>query len=217
MLLLIVGLGFLSYKFTLGFFSDTETSTGNLFAAASSFGTPTPTPTPSPAPGPEDVVINEVFYNVCVPANLCGNDPHDEWIELYNKTSSLINIQNWTITDDQSTDTITTSATFIPAGGFALISHDLDTWIFWGEPEGTLKISLEENIGNGLGDNGDRVILKDGSGTVIDVMSYGNDNSQLNPSVPDSGQGHSLERDPDGIDTGSAADFVNKITPAPGT
>lgn len=56
MAILVLGLGFLSYKLTYGFFVDTETSAGNAFIASTTFGTPTPTPSGSPSPTPEPFV-----------------------------------------------------------------------------------------------------------------------------------------------------------------
>src|SRR3989344_181694 len=45
---------------SFAFFSDTETSTSNIFSAAESFG-----------PGPGDIVVNEIYYDVCTPASTC--------------------------------------------------------------------------------------------------------------------------------------------------
>ena len=48
-------------------------------------------------------------------------------------------------------------------------------------------------------------------------MSYGDDTSQLNPSETDVVEGHSLEREPDGVDTNTNADFVDRTIPTPGS
>ena len=191
---------------SFAFFSDTETSTSNIFSAAESFG-----------PGPGDIVVNEIYYDVCTPASTCGNDPQNEWVELYNNTSSSVNLKNWTITDGEEIETITTVDTFIPANGFALISSEDTTWNFHAEPAGVLKISIGEIIGNGFNNDGDSVVIKDNLGTTIDAVSYGDDTSGLNPAVPDVAAGHSIERNPDGVDTNTNSDFVDRVTPTPGS
>lgn len=203
-ILFILGIGFISYQVTHALFSDVAQSQDNTFTAAEVF---------------PHLVINEVYYDVCTPASTCGNDPQNEWIELYNPTASPVDIKDWTITDNQETDTISTSSAslILPAGGFALISREQDTWDFWSEPASAIIINLGENIGNGLNNMGDRVILKDASGVTIDAMSYGTDITQLNPSATDVVEGHSLERDPDGVDTNTAGDFVDRTTPTPGS
>ncbi|MDH7475587.1 MAG: lamin tail domain-containing protein [Anaerolineae bacterium] len=77
-------------------------------------------------------------------------------------------------------------------------------------------VSLEGNIGNGLSNSGDRLVLRDGSGSEIDALSWGSDTTVFNPAAPDVAEGHSLERDPANADTDSASDFVDQATPAPG-
>ena len=191
---------------SFAFFSDTETSTSNIFSAAESFG-----------PGPGDIVVNEIYYDVCTPASTCGNDPQNEWVELYNNTSSSVNLKNWTITYGEEIETITTVDTFIPANGFALISSEDTTWNFHAEPAGVLKISIGEIIGNGFNNDGDSVVIKDNLGTTIDAVSYGDDTSGFNPAVPDVAAGHSIERNPDGVDTNTNSDFVDRVTPTPGS
>jgi len=162
-------------------------------------------------------VINEVYYDVKSPDK--GNDPKNEWVEIYNPTNSPVNISGWKICDKDSCDTIPASPT-IPAKGFAIISGESSTWAtYWTTiPSGTVLIDLPgDKIGNGLANDGDRVILKNASDTVIDAISYGDDTSQLNPAAPLSGEGKSLARIVKGYDTDSATDWVINATPNPGT
>jgi hypothetical protein len=178
------------------------------------------------AGGPEPhIVINEVYYDVNT-REACGpfeEDPKNEWVEIYNPTDEEIDISGWTIEDNTSQDIIPPSPP-IPAGGFAIISQDSSTWQFWSIPEEAIKIELGSRIGNGLANDGDRVILRDQEGNIVDQMSYEGDISIWNPAPPldelgnpyDLPDGHSLGRDPDGFDLDEADDFKDFEYPTPG-
>jgi len=206
-LLAIVGIGFVSYKMTIALFSNTGQSTNNTFTASEIF------PTPTPVPG--QVVINEIYYDVCTPASTCGNNPQNEWLELYNNTSSDIEITGWTITDNNSTDTIPVAT--ISAHSFVIVTPETHTFDIWSSVPAGQRVILGSNIGNGLADSGDRVILRNTSSVTVDAMSWNDDNSQLDPPATDVSKGHSLERNPVGTDTNTAADFVDRSTPTPGS
>ncbi|MHA1253609.1 MAG: TasA family protein, partial [Candidatus Helarchaeota archaeon] len=140
--------------------------------------------------------INEVYYDVAPDK---GNEGHtanpDEWIELYNPTNQDINVKDWTITDNTCSRTINANIN-IPAGGFAVVSKDASTWApgtgYWILPAGTTKIILGQNIGNGLANDGDRVILSRFDGLEIDAVSYGTDTYAFVPACSDVDEGHSL-------------------------
>ena len=160
------------------------------------------------------IVINEVYYDVSPDK---GTEPGDEWLELYNSEDYSVTLKDWTIGDNTTTRTIFANKS-IPAHGFALISKDHSTWsLYWTVPAGVEIIELGQNIGNGLSNSGDRLILKDKDGNIIDQMSYGTDNSLLNPPCPDVAEGHSLERSPVGKDTDVALDFIDQANPTPGS
>ncbi len=59
--------------------------------------TNTPAPTDTPIPTPPvffgDVVINEIMYDT-------SGNPEEEWVELYNRTGSEIDVSGWCICDD---------------------------------------------------------------------------------------------------------------------
>jgi len=77
-------------------------------------------------------------------------------------------------------------------------------------------VELGGNIGNGLSNTGDRLILKDQDGNIIDQMSYGADNSIFDPACPNVARGHSLERKSLGKDTDTNDDFIDQVSPTPG-
>lgn len=150
-------------------------------------------------------------------SGFCGGalGRNHEWIELYNPTTETVNLKDWTITDNSGIAVEIPGNRNLGPGEFALISKSNSTWAFWSEPAGTLKIPLGKQIGDGLDDAGDHLILKDDEGMVVDAMSYGDDTSEF--SLSGVAEGHSLERQPDGVDTDTAGDWDDQDPPAPGT
>jgi hypothetical protein len=67
-----------------------------------------------------------------------------------------------------------------------------------------------------LGNDGDRLLLADPSGALIDAVSWGDDSDAFSPSVGDVPAGHSIERRVAGADSDSADDFVDNERPSPG-
>ena len=175
----------------------------------------------------QHLVINEIYYDVDS-RKACNNtekDPLNEWVEIYNPTENPIDISGWTIEDNGASDVIPPVPPIL-AGGFAIIAQNSSTWKFWNipDPDEVIKIELGSKIGNGLDNNGDRVILRDLEGNIVDQMSYEEDTSIFNPAPPlDAGgntydlpDGHSLGREPDGFDTDAASDFKDFSDPTPG-
>ncbi len=170
----------------------------------------------------ENLVINEVFYNV---DSAHGFKPPKEkdllkfqWVELYNPTDQEISLKNWTITDASGNSTIVHPNKKINAGGFAVLSKDASLWKYWDEPKSVLKVELGKYVGDGLGLGGDLLILKNKQGVEVDRMSWGTDTSGFtppgtNPVVP---VGHSTERLVPGFDTNAASDWLDRNPPTPG-
>jgi len=194
---------------TGAYFSDTEISLNNQFTAGYWEAN-------------KSIVINEVYYDTNGRTYDQGNgvktekEGDNEWVELFNPNNFEINLKNYKIGNSTKEFTINPNVS-IPARGFALLSHDNNTWHFWSDPD-SLTVNLGGNVGNGwLKNDGDLIYLKDSNGNIIDQMSYGSNTAAYDPSSTDANEGHSLERDPVGKDTNSAVDFVDKTNPTPGS
>lgn len=183
------------------FFSDVATSTNNTFTAAQVFT--------------NHLVINEVMFNP-PNENVCGNEGDAEWVEIYNPTASPVNLDSWLIGDSLFTDDLPNVS--LPAGGFAVISDCTQSNFssIWTFPGSTIYIDLASAIGNGLNNGGENIRLFNAA-TLVDQMSYGTNTTAFSPSAPAPVANHSLERNPDGVDTDTAADFVDRTTPTPGS
>lgn len=176
------------------FFNDSETSTSNFFQAATVF----PESSPSATLG---IVINEVSPTGTNSA---------EWFEIYNASSSAINVSGWKVTDNNSTDTFP-STTPISSGGFAVVVGNS----FSGSvPGSATTITLLSAIGGGLALGGDRLFLETGSSNEIDKVSWGSDATFF--SLPSIGTSQSLSRQPNGLDTNSATDWQIDLSPSIG-
>jgi hypothetical protein len=122
------------------------------------------------------IVINEIMY---APT---GNEP--EWVELYNTTSSPINLKNWKITDATGTRaTISTRDVFIQPQDYLVIARDSTIFSFHATiPAPVLRINLPA-----LNNTGDVVVLFDSANATVDSLTYA-------PSWGGASGGFSLER-----------------------
>ena len=177
---------------------------------------PSLTPTPSHSPTATatifastsaqkgDVLISEVMYN---PA-----EGGAEWVELFNHSETTLDLIGWTISDNFGIDLI--PSLNLPPGGFVLVAADQTA--IPANFTGLAVLLTDGRFGNGLANTGDCVILRDGTGKVIDALSYGDDTSILNPSCPTVARGHSLERRSSSFDSDQATDFADNAQPSPG-
>jgi predicted ribosomally synthesized peptide with SipW-like signal peptide len=199
---------FLAIGSSGAYYSDTATVTGNSFTTGTWVTN-------------QNIVINEVYYDTDgrhfdngggTKAEVEGKN---EWVELYNPNDVAVNIKDYSVTDNTSPFVIHSNSS-IPAHGFVILTHDNDTKHFWGDPAVEF-INLGGNMSGGwLSNEGDKVILKNVSGVIVDQMSYGTNITVFNPACPDVSEGHSLERNPLGKDTNLASDFIDRATPTPG-
>lgn len=175
------------------------------------------TPTTTPAAG--KLLITEVLYDLTNSTTTPqGEEPSNEWIELYNGTNASIDLGGYFIGDASSTDML--PSVLLPAGAYAVITATTTTASFWSIPGNALIIVLNSSIGqNGLGNDGDVVRLLDSASSTIDQLSYGETTSVFNPSIPDvpTNAGHSIARIDRLVDTNTALDWQADTSPSPGS
>jgi hypothetical protein len=177
--------------------------------------------------GEGPVVINEV--NAAGPASYSpdkGSQPVErevlvahQWIELYNRRADPVVLRGWTLENATGRDVLPEMT--IPGYGYALLVADEE---HFRQQYPTLQTLLVELPGNDIGGPGgldpspqsDHVLIRDGNGVAMDIMSWGSDTTAFTPACPAVVAGHSLEREPVGRDTNSAADFVDRAPPSPG-
>jgi len=159
------------------------------------------------------VLISEVYYNVDKRKDKEGNEEKEgdnEWVIIHNLENETVDISNWQICDNEKCDNIPTSS--IPANGFAILTPATTTFNFWKVPKDMVRIVLGSKFGShGLSNEGDRVILKDREGKIIDAMSYGTDTLTFFPFCSEelkAGEGKSLLRFPPDKDTDTCKDFI---------
>ena len=113
----------------------------------------------------ENIVINEISFN-----NSAQPDPGD-WIELFNKGTSDIDLSGWKLTDSDTTHSFVFGPnTWIKANDFLVVSNDL-TKIksVFGEVN-----NLVGTFSFGFGNSADAVRLYSKNSDLIDEVSYSN-------------------------------------------
>lgn len=112
------------------------------------------------------LIINEIMYHPL-------SSLECEWVEIYNTTSSPINIKNWKISDfatQSSPITITANDYYINANDYLVIAKN-NTIINAHRQIDSTKISYLSNLPT-LNDDGDVVTVYNSSGTILDQVPY---------------------------------------------
>jgi hypothetical protein len=155
------------------------------------------------------LLISEVLYD----APQSGTDSPYEWVEIYNPTGAPVDLAGWTLRDSAAQDAI---PAFTLGPGQYLVVAATAAGFFANYPGFDRNlVAIENAIGNGLGNTGDRVVLADGNGFEVDAMSYGTDAGVLDPPCPGVLVGWSLARVPSAHDTDTVADWLPQETPSP--
>lgn len=111
---------------------------------------------------PYEIVINEIMADINpIPFNL----PEADYLELYNATNQLINLENCTIKPKSSSDPISFPSVNIEPDSFLIITHTSDVELFnqYGSVIGLSGFSLN---------NEGEVILRNQQGNLIHVVTY---------------------------------------------
>ena len=167
-----------------------------------------------------DLLINEIMYDPI------QDDNYNEWVELYNPTNQSINISGWAITDNSAQDFLEgdfdngNGTTIIPPNGYAIIAdHGTRIYENFSIPNNTIRLYVDDSsIGNGLGNSGDKLILKNDTGETIDTVEWIINYTDV-PGAPAEAvdEGHSLSRYQDVDTNDSSNDFYAGVIPTPGS
>lgn len=134
----------------------------------------------------QSVIINEINYN-----SAADRDTED-WVEIYNKSASTVDISGWIIKDSNEDNSfIFPASTSLSAGEYLVIVRDLDDFkMFFPEVTNVID-SIDFNFGNG----GELVRLLNASEVIVDQVEYDDEGDW--PTEPD-GEGNTLElKDPE--------------------
>jgi hypothetical protein len=115
--------------------------------------TPQAAPLPELSQGSQEVVLSEIAWMGTTTSST------DEWIELYNNTSSPSDLTGWTLSAADGTPSIPLSGS-IPAAGYFLLERTDDTTV----PD----LPADQTYSGGLGNGGEDVILQDAGSNLID-------------------------------------------------
>ena len=105
-----------------------------------------------------DVVINEIFYHAL-------NDGPEQWIELYNKGSAVVNLSGWKFS--QAIDFVFPPGTSLPAGGYLVVA--------WDPAAFRVLHPVATALGPWSGDlsgRGETLLLRDPNDNITDEVRY---------------------------------------------
>ncbi|MFT4759140.1 MAG: hypothetical protein ACI9XO_000004 [Paraglaciecola sp.] len=142
------------------------------------------------------VVITEIMYNNP------GTDEF-EFIELYNNSSSSIQLENWTFSDAMD---YTFPAHDLAAGGYVVIAIDAVKFL-----DSLGVIALDWPTGQNLTNSSENIVLNDATGTMIDNVTYGDGGDW--PTAAD-GDGPSLVLCDFDADNNDPANWIACTTPS---
>lgn len=192
---------------------------------------PTLTPSITPTPPPESgvLLISEVMY---IPL---GDEPDQEWIEIYNAGSESIVLSNFKIGDEEEEEggyegmlQFPNGASINPDQVIVIANRATEFLAIYGflpdfemnetHPDVPVMIPyLDWATGQvHLGNAGDEVLILDSEDYIIDAVSWGISNYFLDPPVPGVDPGHTIERFPANMDTDTNEDWIDQPVPNPG-
>ncbi|MCK6615814.1 MAG: lamin tail domain-containing protein [Ignavibacteriaceae bacterium] len=106
-----------------------------------------------------ELIINEIMY--------APSSPEKEWIEIYNRSGRTINLKKWRIADRTAETSLITTDFLLQPQQFAVISDDSTLLSLYPQ-----SISLLTGNLPSLNNDGDRLLLKDSLGIIIDSVTY---------------------------------------------
>lgn len=145
-----------------------------------------------------DIIINEFMY--------APKSPEPEWIEIYNRSSKIIDLKNYKIADNRDTLRVVTESIMLNPNQYFVIAADSSINNFYNIPSPIAYRNFPA-----LNNTGDKIILLDSLNRTIDSLEY----------FPSWGgtSGKSLERinhELSSIDSSNWKTSVNKHRATPG-
>ncbi len=112
-----------------------------------------------PAASAQQIVINEINYD---PPD---NTKPTEFVELHNPGAAAVSVAGWRLED--AVDYVFPAGASIPAGGYVVVAENAAAFqtAFGFAPGGVFT--------GGLSAEGERVVLRDAAGAVVDEVDYG--------------------------------------------
>lgn len=151
------------------------------------------------AASPGDIIVNEIMNNPSAVSDGSG-----EWFEVYNTTASDIDINGWTIRDDDIDSHVINNGgpLVVPAGGFLVLGNNTDSSTNGG-------VVVDYNYGSSwfLSNSADEVIIEDDALVEIDRVEYDG-----GPVFPDP-NGASMSLSDPALDNNDGANWCEAQTP----
>lgn len=137
--------------------------------------------------------LPEIVINEYLPDPRPGTS--EEWIELYNRTDEIIDIADWQIGDSVGQHIIATVSTLISEDGYMILCENRAAFEIMC-PDVPSGIIVEINSWRALNDAGDKIVLRDDYGFVVDsltfAVAYDGERSieRIDPETPSSNPGN---------------------------
>lgn len=149
--------------------SPSDTILPSPLVTPSPDATPTPVVTPSPSPtqtlSPSSSLMSQVIINEIAWMGTSSEFASDEWIELYNYSSSTVDISGWTLKSltGSNPDPVINLSGSIPEYGYYLLERTDDTTIS--------DIQADQIYTGNLSDTCEVLELRDNNGDLVDKVS----------------------------------------------
>lgn len=136
------------------------------------------------------IIVNEFRYS---------SDP--DWVEIYNKTNTSIDLSYWKLWDNQQRAYTLNPGTVLPANGYLVFTQSITTFnSTYPNFTGTL---YNVNMPYGLDFTGDQIRLFDVNGNLVDGITYTNSSPW-----PNSPSGTSLELKNPNLDNSLGTNWI---------
>lgn len=172
--------------------------------------------------------LTEVFYDTP------GIDAAEEWVELANLGTDAIDLTEFKLGDEESRGgsegmaRFPDGATIGPGQAIVVAQTAIGFKALFGQMPDYELVGSDSSVPDmgryalwasgdlALANDGDEVVLLDGSDHAVDALSYGDSRLFFSPAVADVLTGQSIERMPADCDSDTAADWLPQRLPTPG-